>query len=113
MGIVTFMLCMIGFIAAAVEQTDEIPLSNAVIGYMFLALLMSIVSIIMCQVSEEDEVVVMQSASDVEESKNDQESELGPVGATPDVAALEAVDVVAEEAKDFEETGAVGAEPAE
>ena len=39
-------------------------------------------------------------------------SELGPVGATPDVAAPEAVDVAAEEAKDFEETGAQ-AEPAE
>ena len=67
----------------------------------------------MCQLSEEDEAVVIQSASDVEENKNDQESELGPVGATPDVAAPEAVDVAAEEAKDFEETGADGAEPAE
>ena len=47
-----------------------------------------------------------------------EETVTAPVGATPDVAAPEApeaveVDMKAEEAKDFEETGADGAEPAE
>jgi nitrate/nitrite transporter NarK len=111
MGICAFCIGLIGFIAAQVMQTQELQLSSYTTGYMFLALMTSLISVILCQVTEDkDETVV---ANDVEANCNQAEEskDFEETGVELDAAgAVEANDIEAEENKDFEETGVVAVE---
>jgi len=79
--------------------------------YMFLALMTSLISVILCQVTEDkDETVV---ANDVEANCNQAEEskDFEETGVELDAAgAVEANDIEAEENKDFEETGVAAVE---